>query len=107
MGRDKRTEDVEGLKVTEKAIFVHGTQDVETWNAVISLENGTLSGSISNADSSLAIFGNCTKPVFIEIFLIACNASVKDRIELVAAGTNGRYFGKFVTAEGSTAWQRL
>ncbi len=61
IGRDERTEDVEGLKVTEKAIFVHGTQDVETWNAVISLENGALSGSISNADSSLAIFGNCTK----------------------------------------------
>ena len=47
--------------MTEKAIFVHGTQDVETWNAVISLENGALSGDISNADSSFAIFGNCTK----------------------------------------------
>lgn len=61
MGEEQRTEDVEGMSVTDKAIFLHGTQDVETWNAVISLETGSLSAGISNADSSFSVFGNCTK----------------------------------------------
>jgi hypothetical protein len=60
VGEEVRTEEIEGISTTDKFIFLHGTQDVETWNAVISLEDGRLSGGISNATSSFAIFGNCT-----------------------------------------------
>jgi hypothetical protein len=57
---DGRVEDIEGVAATDKAIFLYGTQDEETWNATVSLETGTLTGGISSGPSSFAIFGNCT-----------------------------------------------
>jgi hypothetical protein len=61
IGENGETEDIEGLSSTDKAIFLHGTQDQETWNATISLENGALTGGISSGPSSFALFGHCTK----------------------------------------------
>ena len=61
MGEASRTEDVEGLSSNDKNIFLYGTQDQDTWNATISLENGALTGGIRSGPSSFALFGNCTK----------------------------------------------
>jgi hypothetical protein len=61
LGETAQTEDAEGVVVTDKNIFLYGTQDVETWNATVSLENGNLTGGISSGDSSFALFGHCTK----------------------------------------------
>lgn len=55
-----RTEDIEGMTSTDKLIFLHGTQDEETWNATITLETGSLAGGITSGPSSFAVFGNCT-----------------------------------------------
>ncbi len=60
IGRPADEEDVEGVTVTDKAIFLYGTQDEETWNATVSLENGALTGGISSGSSSFALFGHCT-----------------------------------------------
>ena len=54
-------ENGEGISTTDKAIFLHGQQDQETWNATISLEDGSLTGGISSTPSSFAMFGHCTK----------------------------------------------
>jgi hypothetical protein len=59
VGEALRTEDIEGVAMTDKAVFLYGTQDEETWNATLSLENGALSGGITSGPSSFAIFGNC------------------------------------------------
>ena len=61
IGDKPQSEDVEGLTETDKNIFLYGTQDVETWNATISLETGALTGGIASSPSSFALFGNCTK----------------------------------------------
>jgi len=61
IGENGETEDIEGLSSNDKNIFLYGTQDQETWNATISLENGALTGGISSGASSFALFGNCTK----------------------------------------------
>ncbi|HUU67402.1 MAG TPA: hypothetical protein VMW57_09025 [Methyloceanibacter sp.] len=45
---------------TDKLVFLHGTQDEETWNATITLETGKLAGGITSGQSSFALFGNCT-----------------------------------------------
>jgi hypothetical protein len=55
------SEDVEGMEITEKHIFLHGHQDEETWNATVSLEDGVLAGGITSQPSSFALFGHCTK----------------------------------------------
>jgi len=60
IGEAPRMEDIEGLSSTDKLIFVHGTQDQETWNWTVSLETGALTGGITTGNSSFAIFGNCT-----------------------------------------------
>jgi len=60
IGEAARNEDIEGVVVTDKAVFLHGTQDEETWNATVSLETGALSGGITSGPSSFAIFGHCT-----------------------------------------------
>jgi hypothetical protein len=60
IGDTHRTEDIEGMASTDKLIFIHGTQDEETWNATITLETGALAGGITSGSSSFAIFGNCT-----------------------------------------------
>jgi hypothetical protein len=61
IGENGETEDIEGISSTDKAIFLHGQQDKETWNATISLEDGSLTGGISSSPSSFALFGHCTK----------------------------------------------
>jgi len=61
IGENGETEDIEGLSSDDKNIFLYGTQGKETWNATISLENGSFTGGISDAPSSFALFGNCTK----------------------------------------------
>ena len=61
IGENGETEDIEGISSTDKAIFLHGQQDQETWNATISLEDGSLTGGISSTPSSFALFGHCTK----------------------------------------------
>ncbi|MGB6345779.1 MAG: hypothetical protein WBF40_00295, partial [Methyloceanibacter sp.] len=61
IGEDGQTEDIEGLTVTDKAIFLHGTQDQETWNMSVSLENGAMTGGITSGTSSFAVFGHCTQ----------------------------------------------
>jgi hypothetical protein len=61
LGETPQTEDAEGVVVTDKNIFLYGNQDVETWHATVSLENGNLTGGISSGDSSFALFGHCTK----------------------------------------------
>jgi hypothetical protein len=55
-----RTEDIEGMTSNDKHIYLHGTQDEETWNATITLETGELAGGITGGRSSFAVFGNCT-----------------------------------------------
>ena len=55
-----RTEDIEGMTSTDKLVFLHGTQDEETWNATITLETGSLAGGITSGQSSFSVFGNCT-----------------------------------------------
>jgi hypothetical protein len=60
IGDTHRTEDIEGMTSTDKLIFLHGTQDEETWNATVTLETGALAGGITSGSSSFAIFGNCT-----------------------------------------------
>ena len=54
-----RTEDIEGITITDKAIFLYGTQDQETWNATLTLETGDLVGGIASGKSSFALFGAC------------------------------------------------
>jgi hypothetical protein len=54
-----RKETIEGLKVTDKHIFLHGLQDEEAWSTVISLESGVLTGSISAVGTVFVLFGNC------------------------------------------------
>jgi hypothetical protein len=54
-----RKETIEGLKVTDKHVFLHGFQDEDTWSAVISLESGTLTGSISSVATVFVLFGYC------------------------------------------------
>ncbi len=61
IGDKPQTEEAEGIVVTDKNVFLYGTQDVETWNATFSLETGALTGGISSGDSSFALFGHCTK----------------------------------------------
>ena len=61
IGENGETEDIEGLSSNDKNIFLYGTQGQDTWNATISLENGALTGAISNSPSTFALFGNCTK----------------------------------------------
>jgi hypothetical protein len=61
VGDDNRTEDIEGMTSTDKLIFLHGTQDEETWNATITLDTGALSGGVTSGSSSFAVFGNCTR----------------------------------------------
>jgi hypothetical protein len=61
IGENGETEDIEGLSSDDKNIFLYGTQGKETWNATISLENGSFTGAISDAPSSFALFGSCTK----------------------------------------------
>lgn len=61
LGEPSRSEDIEGVVATDKVIFLHGTQDEETWNATISLENGTLTGGITSETSSFSLFGTCAK----------------------------------------------
>jgi hypothetical protein len=56
-----QSEDIEGVTVTDKHIFLYGHQDVESWNATISLANGALTGGISSDTSAFALFGHCTK----------------------------------------------
>jgi len=60
MADTNRTEDIEGMTSTDKLVFLHGTQDEETWNATITLETGKLAGGITSGQSSFALFGNCT-----------------------------------------------
>jgi hypothetical protein len=60
IGEPSRSEDIEGVSVTDKAILLYGTQGKDTWNASISLESGALSGGITSGPSSFALFGNCT-----------------------------------------------
>lgn len=60
IGQPPKTEDIEGLNTTDKNIFLYGTQGSDTWNATISLEDGSLSGGISSGASSFALFGKCT-----------------------------------------------
>jgi hypothetical protein len=61
LGEAAKTEDIEGMSTTDKNIFLYGTQDVETWNMTVSLENGALAGGITSGPSSFALFGNCTQ----------------------------------------------
>jgi hypothetical protein len=60
IGEAARSEDIEGLSATDKALYLHGTQDQETWHATVSLETGALAGGITSGESSFAFFGNCT-----------------------------------------------
>jgi hypothetical protein len=60
---DQRTEDIEGVAVTDDAILLHGTSKRKTdrtWSAVISLKTGNLSAGVSTPDSSLALTGTCS-----------------------------------------------
>ncbi|MGO8842400.1 MAG: hypothetical protein ACLQF1_15100 [Methyloceanibacter sp.] len=61
IGEEGRTEDIEGLTSTDKAIFLYGTQGEDTWNATVSLTTGALTGGISSGTSSFALFGSCTQ----------------------------------------------
>jgi hypothetical protein len=60
IGEAPRSEDIEGLTATDKALYLYGTQDQETWNATVSLQTGALAGGITSGASSFAFFGNCT-----------------------------------------------
>ena len=63
IGDEPRTDDIEGMAVTDKAILLHGTGKRETdrtWSALISLETGNLTAGISTLDSSLSLLGNCS-----------------------------------------------
>lgn len=60
-GPGERTEDIEGITASDKAVFLYGTQDEETWNATIALDTGAFTGGISSGGSSFALFGNCIK----------------------------------------------
>jgi hypothetical protein len=61
IGHAHRTEDIEGMTSNDKLIFLHGTQDEETWNATITVETGALAGGLTSGASSFAVFGNCTR----------------------------------------------
>jgi hypothetical protein len=63
LGGEARTDDIEGLAVTDKAILIHGTGKRETdrtVSAIISLETGNLTAGISTLDSSISLLGNCS-----------------------------------------------
>ena len=63
LGGEARTDDIEGLAVTDKAILIHGTGKRETdrtVSAIISLETGNLTTGISTLDSSISLLGNCS-----------------------------------------------
>ena len=60
---EPRTDDIENVAVTDKAILLHGTgikQTDRTWSAVISSETGNLTAGVSTLDSSLSLLGKCT-----------------------------------------------
>jgi hypothetical protein len=61
LNEKSQSEDIEGMELTEKNIFLHGHQGDDTWNATVSLENGAMTGGIASGTSSFALFGYCTK----------------------------------------------
>jgi hypothetical protein len=63
LGGDPRTDDIDSVAVTDKAILLHGNgikQTDRTWSAVISLETGNVTAGVSTLDSSLSLLGKCT-----------------------------------------------
>lgn len=60
IGEDAKSEDIEGLNATDKNILLYGTQGSDTWNATVSLEDGSLAGGIASGGSSFSLFGKCT-----------------------------------------------
>ena len=63
LGGEHRSDDIEGLAVTDKAILIHGTGKRETdrtVSAIISLETGNLTAGISTLDASISLLGNCS-----------------------------------------------
>lgn len=63
LGGDPRTDDIDSVVVTDKAILLHGNgikQTDRTWSAVISLETGNVTAGVSTLDSSLSLLLKCT-----------------------------------------------
>ena len=63
LGGESRTDDIENVTVTDKAILLHGNgikQTDRTWSAVISLDKGNLTAGVSTLNSSLSLLGRCT-----------------------------------------------
>ena len=63
LGGESRTDDIENVTITDKAILLHGNgikQTDRTWSAVISLEKGNLTAGVSTLDSALSLLGRCT-----------------------------------------------
>jgi hypothetical protein len=63
IGEEPRTDAIEGMTTTNKAILLHGTGKRETdraWSALISLETGKLTAGLSTLDSSISLLGNCS-----------------------------------------------
>jgi hypothetical protein len=60
---EQRVEDVKSLTVTDDAVLLFGVgrrKADRTWNAVISLKTGNLSGGVATLSSSLAFSGTCS-----------------------------------------------
>jgi hypothetical protein len=63
LGGEPRTDDIDSIAKTDKAILLHGAGKKETdrtWSAVISLDSGNVTAGVSTLNSSLALLGKCT-----------------------------------------------
>ncbi len=59
MNKPRRVENIEAVRKTDSAIFLHGEQDNSVWSATIYLSDGTLTASGSGLGISFALFGRC------------------------------------------------
>ena len=60
---ERRVEEIQGITVTDDAILLFGVgrrKADRTWNAVISLKTGNLSGGVATLNSSIAFSGTCS-----------------------------------------------
>lgn len=59
MNKPRRVENIEAVRKTDSAIFLHGEQDKNVWSATFYLSDGTLTASVSGLGISFALFGRC------------------------------------------------
>ena len=58
-----RTDPIDGFNRVENELILYGHADDEAWSAVVSLENGALTGNITTDGTAYVLFGYCAPNV--------------------------------------------